>query len=107
MKSKAILLSTLLPLATAGLAISFTGCASTATRESTGEYIDNSVLTAKVKAALAKDKTVSAMAVNVESFKGRVQLSGFVDSAEQKRQAEIVARGIEGVQEVENNITVK
>lgn len=93
-------------LASVGLPI-FSGCAGTATRESTGEYIDDSVVTGKVKAALIRDKTVSALDVNVETFKGAVQLSGFVDNEEQKRQAERVASGIAGVSSVTNNITVK
>lgn len=85
----------------------FSGCASTATRESTGEYIDDSAITAKVKAALFNDKTVSGFAVGVETFKGIVQLSGFVDTAEEKRQAEVVAARQNGVKSVANNITVK
>lgn len=92
---------------TLGIAVPFSGCSSTATRSSTGEYIDDTVTTTKVKAALAADKEVSAMAVSVETFKGTVQLSGFVDTASEKAQAERVARGINGVMNVENNITVK
>lgn len=83
------------------------GCAGTATRESTGEYIDDSAITAKVKTALARDPTVSAMQVNVETFKGVVQLSGFVDNAQQKAQAEKLAAGVAGVESVQNNIAVK
>lgn len=62
----------------------FSGCAGTATRESTGEYVDDSVITGKVKSALLADKTVSGMAVKVETFKGTVQLSGFVDTEDRK-----------------------
>lgn len=87
--------------------VSFVGCSSTPTRESTGEYIDDTVITTKVKAAFAKDKTVSAMAISVETFKGVVQLSGFVNTALEKTAAENVARGVNGVQSVVNNITVK
>lgn len=83
------------------------GCAGTATRESTGEYIDDAGVTAKVKAAFVRDPAVSALDVKVETFKGTVQLSGFVDSQEQKARAEQVARSISGVQEVRNNITIK
>ena len=89
------------------LSVFSTGCASTATRESTGEYIDDSVITTKVKAALFADKLVSALAVKVVTFKGVVQLSGFVDTAEQKQLAETDARTVKGVNSVENNITVK
>jgi osmotically-inducible protein OsmY len=85
----------------------FSGCASTETRESTGEYIDDSAITAKVKAALFNDKNVSGFAVNVETFKGVVQLSGFVNTPEEKKQAEAVASRVNGVRSVANNITVK
>ena len=83
------------------------GCASTATRESTGEYIDDSTVTAKVKAALVKDPVVSAFAVSVETYKGGVQLSGFVNTAAEKTQAEAVTRGVYGVKSVTNSLVVK
>lgn len=85
----------------------FTGCAGTATSESTGEYIDNTAITAKVKAALASDKLVRARDVKVESFRGTVQLSGFVDNEEQKQRAESIARETAGVKDVTNNLIVK
>lgn len=95
-------------LALGGAAATFSsGCAGTATRESTGEYIDDASITTKVKAAFVKDPMVKAMQVNVDTFKGTVQLSGFVDTAEQKSRAEEIARGINGVANVKNNITVK
>ena len=72
------------------------GCASTATRESTGEYIDDSKITAKVKTAFATDPTVSAFGVSVETFKGVVQLSDFVNTQEVKDRAEEIARGVRG-----------
>ncbi|MGH7943811.1 MAG: BON domain-containing protein [Opitutaceae bacterium] len=90
-----------------GLATLSSGCAGTATRESTGEYIDDATTTTKVKAAFVKDPVVSAMDVKVDTFKGTVQLSGFVDSAEQKTRAEQIAAGVSGVSAVRNNITVK
>ena len=90
---------------TAGLVIS--GCAGTATRQSTGEYIDDTTITTKVKTALVSDEMVKARDVQVETFRGVVQLSGFVDSAEQKERAAQVASGIAGVREVTNNITIK
>src|SRR3954464_15949773 len=84
-----------------------TGCAGTSTRESTGEYVDDATITAKVKAAFVKDPVVKATAVKVETFKGVVQLSGFVDTADQKSQAEQVARGVQNVAKVQNDIVVK
>jgi hyperosmotically inducible periplasmic protein len=90
-----------------GVATLSTGCAGTATRESTGEYIDDTTMTTKVKAAFVKDPVVKAIDVKVDSFKGVVQLSGFVDTAEQKARAEQIAAGITGVTSVKNNISVK
>ena len=84
-----------------------TGCSSTPTRESTGEYIDDATLTTKVKAAFVKDPLVKAIDVKVDTFKGAVQLSGFVDSADQRNRAEQVARSVQGVTSVQNNITLK
>jgi osmotically-inducible protein OsmY len=83
------------------------GCAPTSTREGTGEYIDDTVLTSKIKAAFAADPTVKATEVNVETFKGTVQLSGFVDSRESAQKAVQIARGIKGVKEVRNNTVLK
>jgi hyperosmotically inducible periplasmic protein len=84
-----------------------TGCAGTSTRESTGEFVDDATITTKIKAALVKDETVKAGDVNVETFKGVVQLSGFVDTAAQKTRASELARTVIGVKEVKNSITVK
>ncbi|HWA86850.1 MAG TPA: BON domain-containing protein [Opitutus sp.] len=104
---KTIKLLTVLALASAG-ALSFSsGCAATSTRESTGEYVDDATITTKVKAQLVHDKTVSALDVKVQTFKGVVQLSGFVDTPDQKGRAESDAAGVAGVRSVENNITVK
>jgi osmotically-inducible protein OsmY len=95
-------------LSLGGIATTFSsGCAGTATRESTGEYIDDTSITTKVKAAFVKDPAVKAMQVNVDTFKGTVQLSGFVDTPEQKSRAEQLARGITGVMDVKNNISIK
>jgi hyperosmotically inducible periplasmic protein len=99
-------LVTILTLGT-GVATFSAGCAGSATRESTGEYIDDATTSTKVKAAFVKDPLVKALAVNVDTFKGTVQLSGFVDTAEQKTRAEQVAASVAGVQAVKNNITVK
>ena len=94
-------------LALSGVAALQTGCAGTATRESTGEYVDDATITTKVKAAFVKDPVVKAIDVKVDTFKGVVQLSGFVDNAEQKARAEQIAAGIMGVTSVRNNITLK
>ena len=83
------------------------GCAGNKKQESTGEYIDNSVITTKVKTLLLKDVDVSGLAIEVESFKGTVQLSGFADSQLQRQKAENIAKGVSGVDEVKNNIIVK
>jgi osmotically-inducible protein OsmY len=106
MNMKLSVLVTLLALG-GGIATISSGCAGTATRESTGEYIDDATTTTKVKAAFVKDPVVSAMDVKVDTFKGTVQLSGFVDTAEQKSRAEQLAAGVTGVAAVKNNITVK
>src|ERR1019366_6528612 len=96
----------LLCLATAPLTIA-PGCSSTATRASTGEFIDDSVVTTRVKTDLARDAATPGSAISVETFKGSVILSGFVDTAEQKRQAGLVATQVAGVREVMNHIQMK
>jgi osmotically-inducible protein OsmY len=106
MKLSVTTLVTVLTLG-AGVATFSSGCAGTSTRESTGEYIDDSTVTTKVKAAFVKDPLVKALDVKVDTFKGTVQLSGFVDTSEQKTRAEEVAAGVNGVRAVKNNITVK
>jgi len=83
------------------------GCASTRSHESTGEYIDDSAITTKVKAALVADKEVSALSVNVETFRGVVQLSGFADNQREISRAVSVARGVKGVKSVKNDLRVK
>jgi osmotically-inducible protein OsmY len=82
-------------------------CAPTATKEGTGEYVDDSVITTKVKAAFANDPQVKATEVKVETFKGTVQLSGFVDSAESARRAVELARQVDGVKNVKNDTVIK
>ncbi len=84
-----------------------TGCAGTSTQQSTGEYIDDKAESARVKKALSADTEYKYEDVNVQTFKGVVQLSGFVNSADQKRRAADLAKTVEGVREVVNNITVK
>lgn len=87
--------------------ITGTGCAVTSGQETTGAYIDDAVLTSRVKAKFAEDKTVSAMAISVETLKGVVQLSGFAKTSDERAQAEKLARGISGVKEVRNDIIVR
>ncbi len=85
----------------------FSGCASTATRQSTGEYVDDTATTARVKTALIRDDTVKAGQVDVETFKGHVQLNGFVDTEEQRIRAEQLAASVEGVLQVTNNLALR
>lgn len=106
MKKHIITLLAIVSMSSTPLLLS-SGCSSTPTRESTGEYVDDSSVTTKVKAELIKDPVVKARQVDVTTFKGTVQLSGFVDTDEQKSRAAEIARGIPGVHEVKNNITVK
>ena len=82
-------------------------CGGTPTRESTGEVIDDSVITTKVKTALIADKRVSGTNVSVETFKGRVLLSGYARSPEERHTAERIARNVTGVKEVDNKIAVR
>ena len=89
------------------LVAAFMGCASTPTKESTGEYVDDSTITTKVKAAIFNDPALKVFQINVETFKGEVQLSGFVDSAQSVKRAGEVARGVKGVKSVKNNLIVK
>jgi hyperosmotically inducible protein len=107
MKKSVHILTILLSVGTPVAFLSLSGCAGTSTRESTGEYVDDSALTGKVKAAFAKDDDVKARDVQVETFKGTVQLSGFVNTAEEKSRAAQIAKGVPGVKSVKNNITVK
>jgi len=92
------------------LAIAFAsalGCAGSATQESTGEYVTDSWITTKVKATLVDDPLVKAREVNVETFKGVVQLSGFVSSADAMHQAVRLTNGIKGVTSVKNDMRIK
>ena len=88
-------------------AMLLSGCASTSTQESTGEFVDDSLITTKVKAKFVEDKTVSALNVNVETFKGTVQLSGFANSAAEADRAVQLARETKGVKSVKNDIRIK
>jgi hyperosmotically inducible periplasmic protein len=108
MKTYPRLVSTYLAiLITSGVVLISSGCSGTTTRESTGEYIDNSAITARVKAAFASDEVVKARQINVDTFRGVVQLSGFVDTTAEKQRAGYLASKVQGVTDVKNNITVK
>lgn len=84
-----------------------TGCASTSKQEGTGEYVDDSVITTKVKAAIFNEPTLKSAEINVETFKGTVQLSGFVSSQAAINKAVAVARTVGGVSSVKNDMRVK
>jgi osmotically-inducible protein OsmY len=83
------------------------GCASTAKSEGTGEYVDDSVVTAKVKTAILEQPNLKSAEINVETFKGVVQLSGFVSSQASADSAVKVAQGVGGVKSVKNDMRVK
>jgi osmotically-inducible protein OsmY len=86
---------------------SMLGCAGTATTEGTGEYVDDSIITGKVKAAIFKEPTLKSAEINVETFKGTVQLSGFVNSRADIAKAFEVARSVGGVSAVRNDMRLK
>ena len=83
------------------------GCASTSSKEGTGEYIDDSVITTKVKAAVLNEPSLKSAEINVETFKGVVQLSGFVNSEADISKAASLAKGIKGVTSVKNDMRLK
>jgi hyperosmotically inducible protein len=85
----------------------FMACASTSTKESTGEYFDDSVITSKVKSLLANDDFFKSFKISVETNKGVVQLSGFVNSQGAVDRAGHIARSVQGVKSVQNNLIVK
>ncbi len=90
-----------------GVLISLSACAASDTKESTGQYVDNSVLTAKVKTAIFNEPTLKSSEISVETFKGEVQLSGFVSSIEQTNKAVAIAKTVPGVTSVKNDMRVK
>ena len=92
----------------AALAMATTlGCASTSRSEGTGEYVDDSVITAKVKTAILEEPTLKSAEINVETFKGVVQLSGFVSSQENVNTAMATAKAVPGVASVKNDMRLK
>ena len=93
--------------AAALVAVLAIGCASTAKHESTGQYVDDTTLTTKVKAAIFNEPTLKSAEINVETFKGVVQLSGFVSSAAAKDRAVQVAQNVSGVMSVKDDMRLK
>ena len=89
------------------LALFLSGCAGSGERQSFGEYVDDSVITTKVKTALFNEPSLSGFEVSVETYEGRVQLSGFVSSQANIDKAVEIARGVEGVRSVENDMRLK
>ena len=90
-----------------GLVATFLGCAATPQSASTGQIVDDSVITAKVKAAILEEPSLKTLQIGVETYKGVVQLSGFVDSAQNVKKAGEVAGRVAGVLSVKNDLTVK
>jgi osmotically-inducible protein OsmY len=89
------------------LIATFAACASTRTRESAGEYVDDSVITTTVKSLLAEDDFLKSFQISVESYKGMVQLSGFVNSQKAVDKAAEITRSVKGVKSIKNNLIVK
>ncbi|MEJ0084169.1 MAG: BON domain-containing protein [Pseudomonadota bacterium] len=89
------------------MSLAMVACASTRTQKSPGEQVDDSVTTGRVKAALIADPVTKAHQIDVETFKGTVQLNGFVDTSASKDRASQVAKSTKGVTAVHNNLTVK
>ena len=89
------------------LIATFSACASTRTQESTGEYVDDSVITTKVKSLLAADDFLKSFQISVETFQGTVQLSGFVNSQQAVNKADEITRSVKGVKSIKNDLVVK
>lgn len=107
MKTTAHRFSILVLVAAAVAFTGLAGCAATATQRSTGQYVDDTATTAKVKAAIFNDASLKLTEINVETFKGVVQLSGFVSSQADIDKAASLARGVKGVVSVKNDMRLK
>jgi len=94
-------------LACFALITAFMGCAATQKHESTGQYVDDSVITTKVKSAIFNESSLKTLQINVKTYKGVVQLSGFVDSAQSVTKAGEVAQRVADVVSVKNDLIVK
>lgn len=96
------------PIIAAAVAVfATTGCAVVRDQSTVGEYIDDTAITTRVKARFAEDPVVSALAINVETLAGTVQLSGFASSTTERNQAQALARRVSGVKSVRNDIIVR
>ena len=104
MKKRSIVINFLVILM---LVATFAACASTRTQSSAGEYVDDSVITTKVKSLLAEDNLLKSFQISVETYKGAVQLSGFVDSQKAVDKAVQIVRSVKGVTSVKNDLIVK
>jgi hyperosmotically inducible protein len=91
----------------AALLLSALGCASTSTGESTGEYLDDSVITSRVKTAIFNEPSLKLLQINVETFKNVVQLSGFVGTGGEMDKAVELARSVNGVRSVKNDMRLR
>ena len=89
------------------LVTTFVACASTPTHQSTGEYVDDSVITTKVKSLLAEDDFLKSFQISVETYQGTVQMSGFVNSQKAVDKAGEIVRSVKGVKSIKNNLIVK
>jgi osmotically-inducible protein OsmY len=89
------------------LLASLVSCAASNTKQSTGQFVDDSAITAKVKAAIFDEDSLKSLQITVVTFKGTVQLSGFVDSSKSVKKAGQIARNVEGVKAVKNDLVVK
>lgn len=94
-------------LAVAASVMTLAGCTSTPKQESTGQYLDDTAITGKVKAAIFNDASLKSAEINVETFKGAVQLSGFVNSQADIQRAVAVTQGVAGVKSVKNDMRLK
>ena len=106
-KTMTLLGKYLSPVFVAVALVSVVGCASTPKQEGTGEYVDDTVITGKVKSAILNEPTLKVAEINVETFKGIVQLSGFVSSQAAATRAVSVARDVGGVKSVKNDMQIK
>jgi osmotically-inducible protein OsmY len=95
------------PIAALVAAMLLAGCAGSSTQQSTGEFIDDAAITTKVKARFIEDPLVSALGIQVETFRGDVQLSGYANSPSEIDRAAQIARKVEGVRDVKNDIRLK
>ena len=95
------------PLAIVAVLFALGGCAADGRQETAGEFVDDAVITAKVKSAFVEDRDVSALNVKVDTFKGVVQLSGFVSGARESWKAAQLARSVKGVRGVRNDLEVR